>query len=112
MTDDENNQLATFRKMGSIALNTKNGLICLFINRTYDSTLIYRIVKKKTHRILQFGDSSDCIVPVLSDFVLIDGTHKTKIYDLSLIVIAVVDSLAKSVPLGFLLAPLLKIYMT
>ena len=129
--------------MGGTALNTKNGLIRLFSNRTYDSTLIYRIVKK--HRILQFGDSSDCMiklmelgnihkskegisemtsdnegrletlhwsnllsktfVPVLSDFVLIDGTHKINIYDLSLVVTTVVDSLGKSIPLGFLLAP-------
>ena len=41
---------------------------------------------------------------VVSDFVLIDGTHKTNIYDLSLIVTTVVDSLGKFVPLGFLLA--------
>ena len=34
-----------------------------------------------------------------------DGTHKTNIYDLSLNVTTVVDSLGKSVPLGFLLAP-------
>ena len=44
-------------------------------------------------------------MPVLSDFVLIDGTYKTNIYDLSLIVTTVVDSLGKYVPLGFLLAP-------
>ena len=48
---------------------------------------------------------SRTFVPGLSDFVLIDGTHKTNIYDLSLIVTTVVDSLGKSVPLGFLLAP-------
>ena len=99
----------------------------------------------KKHRILQFGDSSDCMiklmelsnihkskegifemtsdngrrldslhwsnpssrifVPAISDFVLIDGTHKTNIYDLSLIVTTLVDSLGKSVPLGFLLTP-------
>ena len=40
-----------------------------------------------------------------SDFVLIDGTHKTNIYDLSLIVTTVIDSLGKSVPFRFLLAP-------
>ena len=125
------------------ATNTKNGLIRLFSNRTYDSTSIYRIVKK--HRILQFGDSSDCMiklmelgnihkskegifemtsdngghletlhwsnplskqfVPVLSEFVLINGAHKTNMYDLSLVVTTVVDSLGKNVPLGFLLAP-------
>ena len=44
-------------------------------------------------------------MPVLSDFVLIDSNHKTNIYDLSLIVTAVVDSLGKTVPLGFLMAP-------
>ena len=44
-------------------------------------------------------------MPGLSDFVLIKGTHKTKIYDLSLIVTTVVDALGISVPLGFLLAP-------
>ena len=48
---------------------------------------------------------SRTFVPGLSDFVLIGGTHKTKIYDLSLVVTTVVDSLGKSVPLGFLLAP-------
>ena len=49
---------------------------------------------------------SRTFVPGLSDFVLIDGTHKINIYDLSLIVTTVVDSLGKSVPLGFLLAPI------
>ena len=143
LTDDEKNQLTTFGKMGSIGLNAKNWLICLFTNRTYDLSLIYRIVKQ--HRILQFGDSSDCMIklvdlgsihkskegifemtsdnvgrletlhwsnplsrifePVLSEFFLIDGIHKTNIYNLSLIVTTVVDSLGKYVPLGFLLAP-------
>ena len=46
LTEDEKNQLATFGKMGSTALNAKNGFIRLFSNRTYDSFLIYRIVKK------------------------------------------------------------------
>ena len=44
LTEDEKNQLATFGMMGSIALNAKNRLISLFSNRTYDSSLIYRIV--------------------------------------------------------------------
>ena len=46
LTEYKKNQLATFGKMNSTALNAKNGLICLFSNHTYDSTLIYRIVKK------------------------------------------------------------------
>ena len=45
-TVDEKNQLATFGKMGSTGLNAHNGLIRLFINRTYDSSLVYRIVKQ------------------------------------------------------------------
>ena len=40
LTEDEKNQLDTFGKMGSTALNAKNELIRLFLNRTYDSTLI------------------------------------------------------------------------
>ena len=48
---------------------------------------------------------SRSFVPGLSDFILIDGTHKTNIYDLSLIITTVIVSLGKSVPLGFLLAP-------
>ena len=60
LVDDEKNQLAIFEKMGSSALNTKNGLIRLFTNRTYDSSLIYNNIKK--YRILQFGDSSYCMI--------------------------------------------------
>ena len=48
---------------------------------------------------------SKTCVSIFSDFVLIDGAHKTNIYDLLLVVTTVVDSLGKSVPLGFLLAP-------
>ena len=48
---------------------------------------------------------SKTFVPVLSDFVLIDGTHKINIYDLSLVVTTVVDSLGKSVSLGSLMVP-------
>ena len=44
-------------------------------------------------------------MPNCYDFLLIDGTHKTNIYDLSLILSTVVDSLGKSVPIGFLVAP-------
>jgi len=46
-----------------------------------------------------YNPLSRTFVPGLSDFVLIGGTYKTKIYDLSLIVTTVVDSLGKSVPL-------------
>ena len=37
--------------------------------------------------------------------LLIDGTHKTNIHDLSLIVTTVVDSLGKSIPIIFLVVP-------
>ena len=37
-----------------------------------------------------------------NDFVLIDGTRKTNIYDLSMVVITVVDTLGVSIPTDFL----------
>ena len=37
------------------------------------------------------------------DFLLIDSTRKINIYDLSLIITTVVDSLEKSVSIGFLM---------
>ena len=40
-------------------------------------------------------------VPNYSDFVVIDGTHKTSMYDLSLAVTTVVDSLANLFHLDF-----------
>ena len=72
LTDDEKNQLATFGKMGSTGLNAKNGLIHLFTNRTYDSSLVYRIVRK--HRILQFDDSTDCVIKLIE----LGSIHKSK----------------------------------
>ena len=48
---------------------------------------------------------SKLFVSNYSYFLLIDGTHKTNIYDLSFIVTIVVGSLGKSVPIGFLVAP-------
>ena len=44
LTVDEKNQLATFGKMCRTGLNAHNGLLRLFANRTYDSSLLYRIV--------------------------------------------------------------------
>ena len=46
---------------------------------------------------------SNSCVSNCSDFVLIDGIHKTNIYGLSLVVTTVVDSLGNSVLFGFLL---------
>ena len=51
------------------------------------------------------GSLFSLFVDKYNDFVLIDGPHKTNIYDLSLIVTTTVDSLGISVPVGFLLAP-------
>ena len=51
------------------------------------------------------GPYSKLSVPNCSKCLLIDGTQKTNIYDLSLIVTTVVDSLENSVPIGFLVAP-------
>ena len=50
----------------------KTGLIRLFVNHTYNSSLIYRTVKK--YRILQFGDSSDCIIKLME----LGNIHKSK----------------------------------
>ena len=72
LTDDEKNQVAKFGKMGSTAQNAKNGALRLFQHRTYDSSLIYHVVKK--HRILQFGDSSDCMIKLMD----IGNCHKSK----------------------------------
>ena len=44
LTKYEKNQLAIFGTMSGTAQNIKNRFIRLFTNRTYDSSLIYRIV--------------------------------------------------------------------
>ena len=44
---------------------------------------------------------SDSFIHSYSDFLLIDITHKTSIYDLSLVVTTVVDYLSISIPVGF-----------
>ena len=49
------------------------------------------------------GSFSSLFVEKYNDFVLIDGTRKTNIYDLSLVVTIMVDSLGVLVPDGVLL---------
>ena len=140
---EERSQLAKFGKIGYTGFQSKTALCRLFFGRTYDSHMIYRVVKKV--RTLHYGDATDCMLKLLeldnshsskggvfemasdkggrleilhwdgslsslfvdkyNDFVLIDGTHKTNIYDLSMIVTTTVGSLGISVPVGFLLAP-------
>ena len=51
------------------------------------------------------GSFSSLFVKKYNDFILIDRTHKTNIYDLSLLVTTVVDSLGVSVPIGLMVAP-------
>ena len=68
----EKNQLAKFGRMGSTTQNAKNGFIRLFMNRTNDSSLIYRVIKKR--RTLHLGDSSDCMM-ILMD---LGNYHKSK----------------------------------
>ena len=58
--------------MSSTGLNAHNGLLLLFTNRTYDSSLVYRIVKK--YRILQFGDSTDYMIKLVE----LGSIHKSK----------------------------------
>ena len=63
LSKDENKQLARFRRMGSTAWNTKNGLLHLFMDHTYDSDMIYRVNLK--NQTLQFGYSSDCMTRLM-----------------------------------------------
>ena len=72
LSDDEKNQLAKFGKIGSTAQNAKTVSLRLFRNRTYDSSLIYRVVNK--YRNLQFGDSSDCMIKLMD----IGNCHRSK----------------------------------
>ena len=51
------------------------------------------------------GPFSKSIASSYSDFLLSDYIHKTNMYNLSLIVTTIVDSLGKSVPIGFLVVP-------
>ena len=60
---------------------------------------------KRLEILYWYSPCSKLCVPNCSDFLLIDGTHKTNIYDISLIVTIVVDSFGKSVPITFLVAP-------
>ena len=62
--------------------------------------------KGRRLEILHWSDSfSSLFVDKFNNFVLIDGTHKTNVYDLSLIVTTTIDSFGISVPVVFLLAP-------
>ena len=47
------------------------------------------------------GSLSSLFVDKYNDLILIDGTHKSNIYDLSLIITTMVDSLGISVPAVF-----------
>ena len=72
LSDDEKNPLAKFGIIVSTVQNAKNCLISLFQHHTYDSSLIYRVIKK--HRILYFDDSSGCMIKLMG----IDNCHKSK----------------------------------
>ena len=51
---------------------------------------------------LHWSDSfSSFFIEKYSDFILIDGTRNINIYDISLVIITVVDSLGVSIPAGF-----------
>ena len=60
---DEKNQLAKLGRIGSTAQNVENGFIRLLMNRTYESDMIHRVIKK--HRTLQFGGSSECMIRLM-----------------------------------------------
>ena len=75
LSEDENNQLAKCGRMRSTAQSTQNGVNRLFMNRTYDSSLIYRVIYK--YRTLQFGDSSDCVMRMMD----LGKSKKNRMYD-------------------------------
>ena len=47
------------------------------------------------------GSFSSFFIEKYSDFILIDGTHKTNIHNLSMVGATVVNSLGISIPVGF-----------
>ena len=51
------------------------------------------------------GSFSSLFIKKYSDFILIDGTRKTNIYDLSLVVTTIIDSSEVSIPTIFLVSP-------
>ena len=54
LSTEERSQFVNFGQMDYTSLQSKNGLSRLLTNRTYDSDMIYRVVKKV--RNLQYDD--------------------------------------------------------
>ena len=54
---EEKDYLNNFEKIGYTVLQSKNGCVRLFGNRTYDSDIIYCVVKKAGDE--QFGNVTD-----------------------------------------------------
>ena len=53
-------------------LQSKSALCRLFSGRTYDSDMIYRVVKKA--RTLYYGDATDCMLKLVE----LGNSHKSK----------------------------------
>ena len=64
--------MVNFGKISYTDLQTKSALCRLFSGRTYDSDIIYRVVKKA--RTLNYGDITDCILKLLE----LDNSHGSK----------------------------------
>ena len=58
--------MAKFGKIGYTGLQSKTALCRLFFGRTYDSHMIYRVVKKV--RTLHYGDATDCMLNTVEFF--------------------------------------------
>ena len=60
---DEREHLANLGKIGYTGLQSKGALSRLFSCRTYDSDMVYRVVKKS--RNFHFGDATDCMLKLV-----------------------------------------------
>ena len=69
---EERSQLVNFGKIGYTGLQSKNWLSRLLYNRTYDSEMIYRVVKNAWN--FQYGDATDYMLKL----VVLGNYHKSK----------------------------------
>ena len=64
--------MANFGKIGYTDLQSKGALSHLFCCRSYDSDMIYRVVKKS--RNFHYGDATDCMLKLVE----LGNSHKSK----------------------------------
>ena len=64
--------MVNFGKIGYTSLQSKGALSLLFSCRTYDSDMIYRVVKKASN--FYYGDATDCMLKLVE----LGNSHKSK----------------------------------